>query len=63
MDFDFSYSSLASIVNAAEKNNTTISALILAQQAQQMEQSEEALYAHMRENFQVMSQYIEPGCQ
>ena len=36
MDFDFSYSSLASIVNAAEKNNTTISALILAQQAQQM---------------------------
>ena len=63
MDFDFSYSSLASIVNAAEKNNTTISALILAQQAQQMEQSEEALYAHMRENFQVMSQCIEPGCQ
>ena len=28
-----------------------------------MEQSEEALYAHMRENFQVMSQCIEPGCQ
>ena len=61
MAVDFSYSSLASIVNAAEKNNTTISALILAQQAQQMEQSEEALYAHMRENFQVMSQCIEPG--
>ena len=61
MDFDFNYSSVASIVNAAEKNNSPISALILAQQAQQMEQSEEALFAHMRENFQVMSQCIEPG--
>ena len=40
MDFDFNYSSVASIVNAAEKNNLPISALILAQQAQQMEESE-----------------------
>ena len=61
MDFDFNYSSVASIVNAAEKNNSPISALILAQQAQQMEESEEALYSRMRENFQVMSQCIEPG--
>ena len=61
MDFDFNYSSVASIVNAAEKNNLPISALILAQQAQQMEESEEALYSRMRENFQDMSQCIEPG--
>ena len=42
MDFDFNYSSVASIVNAAEKNNLPISALILDRHAQHMDESEEA---------------------
>ena len=58
MDFDFNYSSVASIVNAAGKNNLPTSALSPAQQAQQMEESAEAPYSRMRENFPVLSPAI-----
>ena len=61
MDFDFNYSSVASIVAAAEKSGLSISALILKQQSVQMEQTEEALYEHMRENYQVMAECVDPG--
>ena len=46
MDFDFNYSSVASIVNAAEKNNSPISALILAQQAQHQVLDADELVLH-----------------
>ncbi|MGI5977238.1 MAG: L-serine ammonia-lyase, iron-sulfur-dependent, subunit alpha [Candidatus Limivicinus sp.] len=59
---EFDYSSLASVAEAAEAERTTISALVLAQQAQQLEISEEEAFKRMAENFKVMSECIEPGC-
>ena len=55
-------SSVASIVTAAEKSGLPISAIVLRQQAEQMEQTEESIYEHMRKNYQVMAECIEPGC-
>lgn len=62
MEFDFNYSSIASIAAAAEKEGLPISALVVSQQARQMEQTEEAVYEQMRRNYQVMSECIDPGC-
>ena len=62
MEPEFNYSSVASIVTAAEKSGLPISAIVLRQQAEQMEQTEESIYEHMRKNYQVMTQCIEPGC-
>ena len=62
MEPEFNYSSVASIVAAAEKSGLPISAIVLKQQAEQMEQTEESIYEHMRNNYQVMAQFIEPGC-
>jgi L-serine dehydratase len=62
MEPEFNYSSVASIVAAAEKSGLPISAIVLKQQAEQMEQTEESIYEHMRNNYQVMAQCIEPGC-
>ena len=62
MEPEFNYSSVASIVTAAEKSGLPISAIVLRQQAEQMEQTEESIYEHMRKNYQVMAECIEPGC-
>ena len=62
MEPEFNYSSVASIVAAAEKSGLPISAIVLRQQAEQMEQTEESVYEHMRKNYQVMTECIEPGC-
>ena len=62
MEPEFNYSSVASIVAAAEKSGLPISAIVLWQQAEQMEQTEESVYEHMRKNYQVMTECIDPGC-
>ena len=62
MNTDFNYSSVASIIQAAEKNGLSISALVLSQQAQQMELDEKTVFEKMASNFQVMKDCIEPGC-
>lgn len=62
MNLDFDYSSLAAVVEAAEAAGTTISQLVLRQQAQQLELTEEETYAKMAENYKVMAECIEPGC-
>ena len=62
MEPEFNYSSVASIVTAAEKSGLPISAIVLRQQAEQTEQTEESIYEHMRKNYQVMAKCIEPGC-
>ena len=62
MEHEFNYSSVASIVAAAEKSGLPISAIVLRQQAEQMEQTEESVYEHMRKNYQVMTECIDPGC-
>lgn len=62
MELEFNYSSVASVVAAAKRSGLPISAMVLKQQAQQMEQPEDALYEQMRSHFQVMAECIEPGC-
>ena len=61
MNTDFNYSSVASIIQAAEKQSSRFS-LVLSQQAQQMELEEKTVYEKMASNFQVMKECIEPGC-
>lgn len=62
MGIEWSYHSLASIVAAAEAEGCRISDLVLKQQAQQLEQDEADVFRHMKENYQVMQECIEPGC-
>ena len=63
MPEELNYHSLAGLVAAAETAGQPLSALVLRQQAAQLEQTEEEVYARMKENFQVMAACIEPGCQ
>lgn len=62
METGFNYSSVSSIVSAAKRSGLPISAIVLAQQAEQMEITEEAVYEQMKKNYQVMAECIEPGC-
>ena len=62
MEPEFNYSSVASIVAAAEESGLPISAIVLRQQAEQTEQTEESIYEQMQKNYQVMAECIEPGC-
>ena len=48
------YDSIAAICDAAEQNNISISALVLSDQAEQMELSEEELYNRMKDSLHVM---------
>ena len=56
MEPEFNYSSVASIVAAAKESGLPISAIVLRQQAEQMEQTEESVYEHMRRHYQVMAE-------
>ena len=62
MELDFTYTSLAEIIECAETNHMPISDMILQQQAQQMECTAEDIYNRMRETYKVMESCIEPGC-
>lgn len=62
MEADWNYDSLAALVKAAEESGDKISAMVLRQQAKQLEQSEEAVYQRMEETYRVMAECIEPGC-
>ena len=62
MKYTFDYQSLSSLVKAAEDENMPISELVLIQQAEQMECSEEELYKKMAKNYKIMKECIEPGC-
>lgn len=56
------YSSVASLLEAAAENNCPVSSLVLAQQAEQLETTQDEVYRRMQENYQVMKACIEPGC-
>ena len=62
MELTFDYKSLASVIDAAEKSGLPVSSLVLKQQAEQMEETEEAVYNRMKDTYQVMRECIEPGC-
>jgi len=55
------YKSLASIIDAAEKNGGKISPLVLSQQARQLDLTEDRVYEKMKNEYRVMAACIEPG--
>lgn len=59
---EFHYKRLADVTAAAEESGARISEVVLRQQAQQMEMTEEALFQEMKRRFAVMADCIEPGC-
>lgn len=59
---ELNYGTIAGLVEAAEAQQLPISALVLRQQAAQLEKSEAEVYAQMEAAYQVMAACIEPGC-
>lgn len=55
------YDSIQELVDAAISSNTTLGSLILKDQAEQMELSEEEIYARMDQSFEVMEQSVQKG--
>lgn len=55
------YESIRELTRAAESRGVKLSELVLADQAEALEQSREKLYERMRENFQVMRQSVAAG--
>lgn len=55
------YDSIAAICDAAEQKQISISALVLSDQAEQMELSEEELYNRMKESLHVMQEAVREG--
>ena len=55
------YNSIAELIQAAEKENITISEQVVRDQAEQTETPREKLIAHMRDNLHVMQQAVAEG--
>lgn len=55
------YHSIASLVQAAQDSGSTISALVLADQAKQAEAAPEDLYRRMQDNLHVMQEAVQAG--
>lgn len=55
------YSSIEELVKAAEDKGCKISEVVLADEAKQMEESEEAIYKRMAESFRVMREAVRKG--
>lgn len=55
------YDSIQELVDAAISSNTPLGSLILKDQAEQMELSEEEIYARMDKSFEVMEQSVQKG--
>ena len=62
MTEELKYDSIAALVAAAEEAGEPISALVLRQQARQLEKDEAQVFAQMRDTYAVMAACIEPGC-
>lgn len=62
MEQELNYKSIAGLVAAAAAAGKPISAVVLRQQAVELEQSEAQVYEEMRARYQVMAECIEPGC-
>ena len=58
---DLNYHSIESLLKAAKENNCRLSALVLEQQAEQMELQKQEIYEKMRENYRVMASCMKPG--
>ncbi|WP_294500077.1 L-serine ammonia-lyase, iron-sulfur-dependent, subunit alpha [uncultured Gemmiger sp.] len=56
------YTSLAALLDAAEQAGKPLSELVLAQQAEELEQDPRQVYDRMARCYQVMADGVEPGC-
>ena len=63
MTDELKYDSIAGLVAAAEAAGEPISALVLRQQARQLEKTEAEVFAQMRDTYAVMAACIGPGCE
>ena len=59
---ELNYHSLADLLKSAKEAGCCLSDLVLTQQAQQMETDERTVFDKMMENFRVMEESIERGC-
>lgn len=59
---ELTYHSLLELINLSVKKNCKISDLVLRQQAEQMELSQQEVFNKMKENYEVMASCIQPGC-
>lgn len=59
---ELNYYAISDLLESSKKANTPLSSLVLKQQAEQLELSEEAVYNKMKENYHVMAASIAPGC-
>ena len=55
------YNTIEGLVHAAKAEGEPLSALVLRQQAQQLERSEDEIYAEMEREYTVMAECIAPG--
>mgnify|MGYP000716010460 FL=1 len=55
------YHSIAELIQAAKKENITISELVIRDQAEQTETPREKLFARMRDNLHVMQEAVAEG--
>ena len=62
MSIELKYDSVAALIAAAEKAGEPLSALVLRQQAVQLEKTEQEVFDQMAETYKVMAACIEPGC-
>ena len=60
---ELNYHTIAALLEAADAAQQPLSALVMAQQAQQLEQTEDEVYQRMAEQYRVMSECIAPGTQ
>ena len=62
MTEELKYDSIAALAAAAEEAGEPISALVLRQQARQLEKDEAQVFAQMRDTYAVMAACIGPCC-
>lgn len=62
MSVELTYNSVDELIRASLQSGQPLSAMVLEQQAAQLEQTPEQVYAQMEKTFAVMASCIEPGC-
>ena len=58
---DLNYHSIEALLKTAKERGCRLSALVLEQQAEQMELTQQEVYEKMRDNYRVMASCIQPG--
>lgn len=58
---DLNYHSIEALLKTAKERECRLSALVLEQQAEQMELTQQEVYEKMRDNYRVMASCIQPG--